>query len=947
MNEQSISSEIRLEKYCKNGEMSAAEIMHRVATGIAAVEAAPDKWRANFEQALNSGLIMAGRINSAAGTDIEATWVNCFVQPVGDAIAGLDSDGYPGIYDALREATETMRRGGGVGYDFSRLRPKGAVVKSTKSLASGPVSYMHVFDRSCETVESAGARRGAQMGVLRVDHPDIEEFIDAKTKAGQLKNFNLSIAITDEFMSAVVEDDDFDLVHQAEPGDTFKQNGAVCREGLWVYKKVKASELWDKIMRSTYDHAEPGVVFIDRINAENNLRYCETIESTNPCAEEPLPPYGCCCLGSINLTKFVTMPFTDEADFDWDGFCAVAHTAVRMLDNVLDGTLWPLHEQKEEAMSKRRIGLGILGLGDALTMLKKRYDAEESRGFAALIMRALRDEAYRASIDLAKERGPFPLFDAEKYLASPFIQRLPKVIQDGIKKHGIRNSHLLAIAPTGTISLAFADNASNGIEPAFSWYYQRKKDGQQYIVEDHALRLYKELHGLNGLANEEIINNLPSYFVSALQISASDHEKMVSVLQEYVDASISKTVNVPVDYPYEDFKDLYLQAWTSGSKGLATFRPNPITGAVLTTIESKVPENAPSDFDESDPDRRMRLDSVPKPTMLSLRWPRRPDLPGGNPAWSYVVKHPSGSKFAVFVGHIPNGKDYPFEVWVNGTEQPRGLGALAKVLSLDMYSRDRAWLSLKLESLAKTVGDDGFSLRMPPAGHELRVPSIVSGFAKLIHYRCNELGAFDDITETPVVDALMSPKEPKTGTNGTLSWTVDVLNPATGDDFVMGVKELVLPDGQRRPYSVWLSGVYPKVFDGLCKALSLDMRVIDPAWIGLKLRKLLNFSEPKGDFIAWVPGQHKQQNVPSTIAYLAMLMIHRYEMLGILDKDGHPIDVMGVVEQPTHPAIKLVRSVGAAETMPGKLCPECKSYSLAKVDGCERCTSCGYHGGCG
>jgi ribonucleoside-diphosphate reductase alpha chain len=347
------------------------------------------------------------------------------------------------------------------------------------------------------------------------------------------------------------------------------------------------------------------------------------------------------------------------------------------------------------------------------------------------------------------------------------------------------------------------------------------------------------------------------------------------------------------------------------------------------------------DLDLSDTDRRLRLDRVPRPALASLRWQRRPRPAGGNPAWTYLIDHPLGS-FAVFIGHVEDGgRAYPFEVWVNGAEQPRGLGALAKSLSMDMRSNDRGWLKTKLESLMRASGDDAFDLPIPPGGEPVRVPSLVAGFARLVHHRCRELGAFEDPGPTPVLDALMSPKEPKTGTDGTLSWTVDVLNPATGDDFVMGLKELVLPDGTRRPYSVWLSGVYPRVLDGLCKSLSYDMRVIDPAWVGAKLRQIADFPEPRGDFLAWEPGRRRQRSYPSTVAYLAALILHRYAMLGVLDGEGYPVEPMGVVQGAGE------RSGGNPVPRGGRRCEECGSYAVIRRDGCDFCTACGAVGACG
>ena len=581
---QPISHDVLAEKYLKPGETGIDDLFQRVARALASVEQEADrpKYEALFLDNLYAGAIGAGRIMSAAGTTIQATLINCFVQPVGDCIQGVDGDGYPGIYEALREAAETMRRGGGVGYDFSRIRPRGAAVKGTASMASGPCSYINVFDQSCSTVESAGARRGAQMGVLRIDHPDVQEFITAKRTPGRWNNFNVSVGVSDAFMQAVANDQSWDLVHPAKPGSTLMEKGAHQRaDGMWVYQTLPATTLWDTIMKSTYDFAEPGILFLDHINKDNNLNYCESISATNPCGEQPLPPYGCCDLGPIILTRFIRHPFGFDGvpAFDFDAFEKSVATQVRALDNVLDVTFWPLPQQRDESSAKRRIGVGFTGMGNTLAMLCLRYDAAEGREMAQRIAISMRDAAYTASVALAQEKGAFPKFDADGYLApGTFASRLPEALKQSIREHGIRNSHLLSIAPTGTVSLAFADNASNGIEPAFSWMYKRKKreaDGSssEYSVEDHAWRLYRELGG--------DVNKLPEYFVSALDMSASNHIAMMEAVQPFVDTAISKTVNVPADYPYDDFKSLYQQAWSARLKGLATYRPNAILGSVL------------------------------------------------------------------------------------------------------------------------------------------------------------------------------------------------------------------------------------------------------------------------------------------------------------------------------------------------------------------------------
>jgi len=475
------------------------------------------------------------------------------------------------------------------------------------------VSYRRVFDRSCETVESASARRGAQMGVLRIDHPDVQEFITAKRKPGRWSNFNVSVAVPNEFMRALESGGDWDLVHRARPGAALIAAGAHQREdGLWVYRTVPAAQLWDVVMRSAYDFAEPGILFPDTINRDNNLRYCEDIAATNPCGEQPLPPYGCCDLGPVILTRFVKHPFGfgGVPHFDFDAFAACVAVQVRALDNVLDLTFWPLRQQQAEAMAKRRIGVGFTGMGDTLSMLCLRYDEAAGRDMAVAIARRMRDAAYAASVQLAREKGAFPAFDADKYLEDgTFASRLDEPLKQSIREHGIRNSHLLSIAPTGTVSLAFADNASNGIEPAFSWTYTRRKregDGttSEYDVQDHAWRLY---HALGGDVDE-----LPPYFVSAMQMDAGGHIAMMKAVQPFVDTAISKTVNVPADYAYEDFKDLYRQGWLAGLKGLATYRPNNIVGAVLQVDTPAIPAApAPLAAPAADPMREV-IASRPK-----------------------------------------------------------------------------------------------------------------------------------------------------------------------------------------------------------------------------------------------------------------------------------------------------------------------------------------------
>jgi len=480
-------------------------------------------------------------------------------------------------------------------------------------------------------------------------------------------------------------------------------------------------------------------------------------------------------------------------------------------------------------------------------MLGLHYDSDAARERARRIAEVMRDAAYDASVELARERGPFPLFNADLYLsAGNFASRLPQPLKERIRQHGLRNSHLLSIAPTGTISLAFADNASNGIEPAFSWTYTRKKrepDGsyKEYAVEDHAWRLHRHLKGADA--------KLPAAFVSALELSATAHAAMVAAVAPYVDTAISKTVNVPEDYPYADFQDLYLTAWRSGLKGLATYRPNKVLGSVLSVEPSTTAQPAPLRAADDSANQRLKLERLPAPVLTSLRWPSRPELPNGNPAWSFMIQHPHG-EFALFVGELPAqagpdlglfGKTLPFEAWVNGAEQPRGLAAMAKTLSMDMRANDPQWLELKLDALATVAEERAFEMPFPPHGEKRLFPGVVAATAAVIRWRCEQLGALEGAGSTPVLDAMFSRDEPRTGTNGTLAWAVDVDNPATGEAFTVTLKEVQLPSGEggliTRPCALGFSGNYPRALDGLARLLSLDMRVIDPAWIGMKLRQ--------------------------------------------------------------------------------------------------------------
>jgi len=535
----------------------------RVAHALASAEKSDSAaWEKIFLEALEDfRFLPGGRILAGAGTDKEVTLYNCFVM-------GRVDDSLNGIFEALKEGALTMQYGGGVGYDFSTLRPHGVAATRSGNIASGPVSFMHMWDSMCATMTSAGNRRGAMMACLRCDHPDIEAFIDAKRTPGALEHFNLSVLVTDEFMRAVQQNLDWNLVFPCvdeKPGET-----------PVVHRQLPARNLWDRIMSAAYDTAEPGVLFIDQINRQNNLGYCEQIRATNPCGEIPLPYYGACNLGSINLARLVRDSFTSVATFDFEQLVNTVKTAVRMLDNVIDISLFPLTEQERVATSTRRLGLGITGLADAFLMLGHRYGDPDSLLVADKIMQLLCYTAYETSVELAREKGPFPDFDRDKYLAMPFIRNLPDQIREGISRHGIRNSHLTAIAPAGTISL-LAGNVSSGLEPVFDFRYQRNvvsdEDRMDTLsLEDYAYQQWRKQHEKE---------SLPDYFVTATEISPLTHLEVQSVLQNYVDNAISKTINVPENISFSEFKDIYTAAYSKGLKGCAAFRPNSIRGEIL------------------------------------------------------------------------------------------------------------------------------------------------------------------------------------------------------------------------------------------------------------------------------------------------------------------------------------------------------------------------------
>lgn len=566
-------------------DVTVQDTWRRIAVALAAAEDDPKLWESRFYGALEDfKFLPAGRITAGAGSERDVTLFNCFVM-------GTIPDSMGGIFSMLREAALTMQQGGGIGYDFTPIRPKGAEVRGVAADASGPLTFMDCWDSMCRTVMSAGSRRGAMMGTMRCDHPDIELFIDAKRDPAKLRMFNLSVLVTDDFLAAVKADAMWTLVHAVFPG-TGKDIGSIVGEDgvrRYIYDVVPARDLWNKIMRSTYDYAEPGCIFIDRVNAENNLRYVETIASTNPCAEQPLPPYGACLLGSINLVKFVSNPFTDHATVDYDALGETVELAVRMMDNVIDVTGFPLPQQEQEAHDKRRIGLGVTGLADMLVMLGLTYGSPEAVAFTDNLMRDIAHDSYWASAMLAQEKGCFPLFDADKYLNSGFMLGMDECLRETIREIGIRNSHLTSIAPTGTISL-YAGNVSSGIEPIFAYGYTRKvlqPDGSktEELVEDYAVKHYRDT-----MVDGEFVNNreLPEYFVTAQTLDPEAHLLMQAAAQRWIDSSISKTINLPEDISFEDFEAVYIRAYDLGCKGCTTYRPNDVTGSVLSVEPTPV-----------------------------------------------------------------------------------------------------------------------------------------------------------------------------------------------------------------------------------------------------------------------------------------------------------------------------------------------------------------------
>ncbi len=682
----------------------------RVATALAQAEKKTDReaWAARFYEALTDyKFLPAGRILSGAGTKRQVTLFNCFVM-------GTISDDMAGIFESLKQAALTLQQGGGIGYDFSTLRPKGAVVKGVGADASGPLSFMDVWDAMCRTIMSAGSRRGAMMATMACSHPDIEAFIAAKHDARRLRMFNLSVLVSDAFMAALKADKDWELTFEGK-----------------VYKTLKARDLWESIMRATFEYAEPGVIFIDRINQRNNLSYCETISATNPCGEQPLPPYGACLLGSINLARLVDRPFEDDADINTEKLDQLVRIAVRMMDNVVDLSNFPLEPQKAEALAKRRIGLGITGLADALIFCGQSYGSEQAASLAQGWMAQIKRSAYQASIELAQEKGSFTLFDADAYLECGLVRDFDEDLKSQIKKHGIRNALLTSIAPTGTISL-LAENVSSGIEPVFSFSYRRLvrlPDGRKHEarVMDYAYAKFREKFGHEA--------PLPDYFVSSQTLSPKEHLMMQAAVQVHVDSSISKTINCPQTIDFDDFKDIYQHAYDLGLKGCTTYRPNEVTGAVLMADKNTVSAND----QESQTSLPLAAPAPPKSVrddgIVYMKQPLERDnvLPG----YTYKVRWPE-SDHAIYItlnDIIQNGRRRPFEIFINSKNMEHYAWTVALTRMISAVFRRGGDVSFVVEEL-KAVFD-------PRGGQWMNgkyVPSLLAAIGGVIERHMIDTG---------------------------------------------------------------------------------------------------------------------------------------------------------------------------------------------------------------
>ena len=838
----------------------------RIARALASVEAEPDAWEDRFYAALEDfKYLPAGRITAGAGTGRNVTLFNCFVM-------GTIPDSMGGIFEHLREAALTMQQGGGIGYDFSTIRPKGADVLGVAADASGPLSFMDVWDAMCRTIMSAGSRRGAMMATMCCDHPDIEEFISAKSDPARLRMFNMSVLVTDAFMEAVKADGPWEL--------TF---------GGKVYHTVQARDLWNRIMRSTYDYAEPGVIFIDRINTMNNLGYAETIAATNPCGEQPLPPYGACLLGSVNLARLVADPFEPTARLDADALDDLVAVAVRMMDNVVDASKFPLEAQAREAQAKRRIGLGVTGLADALLMLGLRYGSDAAAAQTERWMKQIAHAAYRASVDLAKERGPFPLFEADAFLASGTMQSMDDALREEIREHGIRNALLTSIAPTGTISL-YAGNVSSGIEPVFAYSYSRKVlqrdvSRTEEEVVDYAVQMWRDTKG---------DAPLPDHFVNAQTLAPEDHVKMQAAAQKWVDSSISKTINCPEDIGFEDFKSVYMQAWDTGCKGCTTYRPNDVTGSVLSVSEAE---------DKPGPHVDQTQSGQLFPRLETIR--ERMD-------WALErSEYENATQLARALGR---SQSYISEIRTQSKEISRDTAkALAEALSVPP-----GWLMFGSSEFAETPGGHAGQPPTAPTGGGF-TPTRGRGLPSEAENQPKDLAAgYDNGEVVYMADPLDRPQELE-GATYKLKW------PDSNHAIYVTVNDIVL-NGHRRPFEVFINS---KNMEHYAWTVALT-RMISAVFrrggdVSFVVEELKAVFDPRGG--AWMQGKY----IPSILAAIGGVLERHMVQIGFLEGEG-----LGLKTDPT-------ARVAGPEDMPhGSACPACGSYEMRMIEGCMTCASCGH-----
>src|SRR6056297_3452148 len=890
----------------------------RIAKALAAVEKTPADWEDRFYAALEDfRFLPAGRIVAGAGTGRSVTLFNCFGM-------GTIEDSMGGIFEMLKEAALTMQQGGGIGYDFSTIRPKGAVVKGVSADASGPLSFMDVWDAMCRTIMSAGSRRGAMMATMCCDHPDIEDFIAAKSDSARLRMFNLSVLVTDAFMEAVKADGPWDLVFDGR-----------------VYRTVQARDLWNRIMQATYDYAEPGVIFIDRINAANNLAYCEQIAATNPCGEQPLPRYGACLLGSINLARLVIDPFGKRARLDAAALKDLVRVAVRMMDNVVDASNFPLPEQAEEARNKRRIGLGVTGLADALLMLGLRYGSDKAARQTEIWMHKIAVAAYLASVELAREKGAFPLFEAEKFLASGTMQEMDESVRAAIAEHGIRNALLTSVAPTGTISL-YAGNVSSGIEPVFAYSYTRKvlqRDGSRTEEEvvDYAVQMWRERFG---------DAELPDYFVNAQVLAPEAHVKMQAAAQKWVDSSISKTINVPADISFEAFKNVYLQAWDLGCKGCTTYRPNDITGSVLSVSEAPAKEQfdqlpsfptvaerlvwamqkgeglKPSELaDQAGMDRRLitrfikgerepsRSDAPKIAAVLGVSpgWllsGESHDLPDPTPPLHTIAARIEAAAAAVGIDDIPSlaaASGVPADTiaaW-DGETKPTNRDARAVAEALSVTPR---WL----------LFGEGDGPALHP-GENTDTPPPAASTA---------------VTEARTPGEVVYMTEPLDRPTALEGQTYKLKWPDSEHAIYITINDIVHA-GRRQPFEVFINS---KNMEHFAWTVALT-RMISAVFrrggdVSFVVEELKAVFDPRGG--AWMNGKY----VPSILAAIGSVIERHLVAIGFIEGEG-----LGLKSDPRAEVVNL-------DPPRGKACPACGQYDLRMVEGCLTCMSCG-HSKCG